>query len=579
MIIAFWDREEDGLLGSQAYTQSPLVPLADTVGYVNFDIQGANLLPALRNTTFAVGAESGGTRFQDIVQAAADPQSLDTHLFSAIFGQGRSDYANFLNVDVPSVFFTDSTGPCYHTNQDEPGIVDYGKLDQQIATALATTRELGNTTNPPAWTENDPVVYQDVVTFAGVVDLAATNIDRFSAQDQQTITNIQTRVDTIRDDGPDEFEQQRRDHPDRRRRDGREPAHARHLRGLRRRPGVAGAMAHPNDELIERFYGAFARHDGDAMAACYAPDAHFSDPVFTDLHGEEPGAMWRMLTGRAEDLEIRLAEHEAEDTRGQRPLAGGLHVQDRPQGPQRRPRRVPLRERPDQGAPRLVLVLRLGAAGAGAHRPRARLDADRALEGPERGPLGPRRVPRPLALGARPDRSQPPAPDERASRVHERPVEPEAASRAGVGGHHAGLGAEDATVIAVRLHQKVEAGLEVARLGEALELVRPTGRSPPLGCQKRPTSPYASSVSDPRSETKPILSMPSRIGPSTRRRERRKSAVGSVRSPISTSITGTSREVTARAAAAPPRVWRRRGSSGVHRNPTPARVDPGRCRR
>ena len=122
---------------------------------MNFDIQGANLLPALRNTTFAVGAESGGTRFQDIVQAAAGPQSLDTHLFSAIFGQGRSDYANFLNVDVPSVFFTDSTGPCYHTNQDEPGVVDYGKLDQQIATALATTRELGNTGNPPAWTEND----------------------------------------------------------------------------------------------------------------------------------------------------------------------------------------------------------------------------------------------------------------------------------------------------------------------------------------------------------------------------------------------------------------------------------------
>ena len=70
-------------------------------------------------------------------------------------------------------------------------------------------------------------------------------------------------------------------------------------------------MAHPNDELIQTFYGAFARHDGNAMAACYAPDARFSDPVFTDLTGREPGAMWRMLTGRAEDLEIRLVEHEA----------------------------------------------------------------------------------------------------------------------------------------------------------------------------------------------------------------------------------------------------------------------------
>jgi ketosteroid isomerase-like protein len=75
-------------------------------------------------------------------------------------------------------------------------------------------------------------------------------------------------------------------------------------------------MAHPNDELIERFYAAFAARDGEAMAACYAPDARFSDPVFTDLRGDEPGDMWRMLTGRAEDLSVRLAEHEADDSSG-----------------------------------------------------------------------------------------------------------------------------------------------------------------------------------------------------------------------------------------------------------------------
>jgi ketosteroid isomerase-like protein len=75
-------------------------------------------------------------------------------------------------------------------------------------------------------------------------------------------------------------------------------------------------VAHPNDELIERFYAAFAARDGAAMAACYTPDAHFSDPVFTDLNGDEPGAMWIMLTGRARDLEIRLVEHEADEGRG-----------------------------------------------------------------------------------------------------------------------------------------------------------------------------------------------------------------------------------------------------------------------
>lgn len=52
------------------------------------------------------------------------------------------------------------------------------------------------------------------------------------------------------------------------------------------------------------------------MAACYAPDARFSDPVFPDLEGQEPGAMWRMLTRRADDLKIELLEHEADGDRG-----------------------------------------------------------------------------------------------------------------------------------------------------------------------------------------------------------------------------------------------------------------------
>jgi ketosteroid isomerase-like protein len=71
-----------------------------------------------------------------------------------------------------------------------------------------------------------------------------------------------------------------------------------------------------NRELIERFYAAFGRCDGATMSACYAPGAHFRDPAFGDLEGEEIGAMWRMLTGRAADLKIELHEHEASEETG-----------------------------------------------------------------------------------------------------------------------------------------------------------------------------------------------------------------------------------------------------------------------
>src|SRR4051812_17088462 len=74
--------------------------------------------------------------------------------------------------------------------------------------------------------------------------------------------------------------------------------------------------AEANKQTIERFYAAFDEHDGDTMAACYAADARFSDPVFPGLRGDEPGAMWRMLTGRSDDLRVELLEHDAEEVTG-----------------------------------------------------------------------------------------------------------------------------------------------------------------------------------------------------------------------------------------------------------------------
>ena len=78
-----------------------------------------------------------------------------------------------------------------------------------------------------------------------------------------------------------------------------------------------GSSVPDNDALIVRFYEAFAKHDGDKMAACYADDARFSDPVFPGLKGREPGQMWRMLTSNEDsDLEVKLLGHFAEGDTG-----------------------------------------------------------------------------------------------------------------------------------------------------------------------------------------------------------------------------------------------------------------------
>ncbi len=71
-----------------------------------------------------------------------------------------------------------------------------------------------------------------------------------------------------------------------------------------------------NLAIIERFYAAFAAGDGETMAACYAPDVRFSDPVFPDLRGADAGEMWKMLTGTPGELEIELHEHDADEHSG-----------------------------------------------------------------------------------------------------------------------------------------------------------------------------------------------------------------------------------------------------------------------
>ena len=74
--------------------------------------------------------------------------------------------------------------------------------------------------------------------------------------------------------------------------------------------------AEDNLRTIEALYAALDRGDGEAMAALYAPQATFSDPVFVGLSDGEPGDMWRMLTSRAQDMSVELVGRDAEDDRG-----------------------------------------------------------------------------------------------------------------------------------------------------------------------------------------------------------------------------------------------------------------------
>jgi len=132
--------------------------------------------------------------------------TLNTHLVSSIFGQGRSDYVNFTGVGIPNVFFSDSTGPCYHTAKDDVNVVDWGKLDKQVAIATALTKDLVNGA-APAFVPNTPLAtYADAVALNPVVNAAIVDVGRFNATQQQQLRDFKTLVNQTVADGPANFD-------------------------------------------------------------------------------------------------------------------------------------------------------------------------------------------------------------------------------------------------------------------------------------------------------------------------------------------------------------------------------------
>ncbi len=76
-------------------------------------------------------------------------------------------------------------------------------------------------------------------------------------------------------------------------------------------------MPHPNQQLIEKFYRAFAVHDAETMASVYHPDVEFTDPAFGTLKGDEARNMWRMLIERGkESLVVTFGDVQADEKKG-----------------------------------------------------------------------------------------------------------------------------------------------------------------------------------------------------------------------------------------------------------------------
>ena len=149
ILFAAFNSEERGLLGAWAFTEAPLVPLAQIVAVLNMDMIG-------RDEEVPIG---GGNRFRGLPVQTAESNnnsvtllgwSRSPTLTSAIERANgayglllkknydnntsnlirRSDHWPFIQRGVPGIWFHTGLHPDYHTIYDDPEKINYPKMEK-----------------------------------------------------------------------------------------------------------------------------------------------------------------------------------------------------------------------------------------------------------------------------------------------------------------------------------------------------------------------------------------------------------------------------------------------------------------
>jgi Peptidase family M28/PDZ domain/PA domain len=174
VLLAFWSGEEMGLLGSTAYVNAPLVPVAQLAAYLNFDMVGRMLDNKL--TVQATGTSPVWGRILEQANVAA---GFDLVIQPDPYQP--TDVASFNQAGVPCLTFFTSTHTDYHRPTDTADKINFEDLDRVITFAVAIVKRIGDTPEAPQFTKVDQPTESGggraaVRIFTGTIPDYATNV-------------------------------------------------------------------------------------------------------------------------------------------------------------------------------------------------------------------------------------------------------------------------------------------------------------------------------------------------------------------------------------------------------------------
>jgi hypothetical protein len=161
VLFVWHSGEEDGLLGSDWFTEHPTVPLDSIVAQVNIDMIGRGAADDVAaggdDYLIAVGHRRLSGELGEVVDSVnalqARPFKLDLSWDDPQHPQqiyGRSDHANYARFGIPIVFFFTGLHHDYHAVTDEAQYLDYPHYTRIVEYVGEVVKALGGRDRRPA---------------------------------------------------------------------------------------------------------------------------------------------------------------------------------------------------------------------------------------------------------------------------------------------------------------------------------------------------------------------------------------------------------------------------------------------
>jgi len=149
MVFICFSGEERGLIGSNYYVKHPVIPLADTVAMLNFDMIGN-----LKNNVVEVNGVGSAMEFRNIALNADNATPINITIIDSAFA--GSDHLPFYQKGIPVMFCFTGMTSIYHTPDDDFKTLNIEGAVSVIDYSEQLLRRIDELEKPPTFVSAQP---------------------------------------------------------------------------------------------------------------------------------------------------------------------------------------------------------------------------------------------------------------------------------------------------------------------------------------------------------------------------------------------------------------------------------------